>query len=284
MNARWPKAILILACLLAVAVIARLALRTPEPVSRGRPLSYWVNEWAGPYRPEAQAVLREIGPAAIPFLLHNVRRNEPLLERANRDIRPKLPDLVRRLLPEPYPSSREKASQALAELGQDALPRLCELATGPDPALEYAIRSIASRAGSNDFPAIIRLLEETNAQVRAEAAVAISMLPSSSRSGGKSLVQTLTRRLNDSYPVARQEVAVALWQITHDTNMIGLLINELKNAPDQQAGSRILFCDLQLMGPAIKPALPVISDILATSPQLGSLSNSMRRLGPGVFD
>ncbi|PYJ55030.1 MAG: hypothetical protein DME24_25485 [Verrucomicrobia bacterium] len=70
-------------------------------------------------------------------------------------------------------------------------------------------------------------------------------------------VPALTKLLSDTDPYAREEAAVALWRINHDTNVIPVLLAELE-AANEAPRYGIILTAFGEMGPAAKPAVPAI--------------------------
>jgi hypothetical protein len=67
----------------------------------------------------------------------------------------------------------------------------------------------------------------------------------------------LIRLSRDTNAYPRQQAVIALWRISHDTNLVSHVIGELEKAPDPKTYKRFLDV-LTEIGAAAKPAIPAI--------------------------
>jgi hypothetical protein len=267
---------------LVALVLTSIWHQPREPVSQGKPLSYWVQHRSRSVSDQiAQAALRQIGGEAVPFLIGKLRRGEPTYQRLYLALVRSLPDRLREFLPEPPWLWPGEIFNALTALGPSAIPAMCEAAADPNPlvqsTLTSAIRVNASRANVTVVSAMVGFLSHTNAQVRSAAATVLGQMREQASLRTESVIAGLSKQLSDSDSLARQEAAYALWRINGDTNTISVLLDELKNASDVPTGTKILFY-FQAMGRVVKPMIPVISNAVQDSAFVRRLTNEVSRL------
>ena len=103
------KAILISVGAVAVFFLISALLRPREPAYQGKPLSYWFERFNTTNRSQAAIALREMGPAAVPFLLKKAKSKDgdSLYDKIYRTIYIKAPmGWKRRMaLPKPFDAS-----------------------------------------------------------------------------------------------------------------------------------------------------------------------------------
>jgi len=259
--------------------------RPVQPFCRGKPLTYWVEQWTQPGRPQVETALQELGPRAVPFLLWSFKRGEPLHQRLYQRVWLISPEPFRKFLPSPHPSFWMRIPWALGRLGPTALPELCVAHSDLDPKVRQAVHNALSLSAGGAGPSVVagltNLLNHPDGEVRGEAAFALGELRRLHRGVNETeAVPALRRMLTDPYPYARQEAAVSLWWIERDTNMIKLLITELAKAPDLETGTRIVDHFFLIGGPA-RVEFMAISNAVWSSVQLRSLSNAIRLIPKG---
>jgi hypothetical protein len=126
---------------------------SPEPVYAGKPLHRWSDDG---YEPMSMA-LHELGPAAAPFILSKLRREDPDYGFwvMYHQIWRKTPGCVRNLLPIPRTSNfdRDRACSALVELGPGVIPQLRYAAEDHNRAVKIAstraLSCFSAGAGQN---------------------------------------------------------------------------------------------------------------------------------------
>jgi HEAT repeats len=249
----------------------------------------------------AKEAIREIGPKAIPFLFKKIRSTETQRRRGSvwfklspglqsffgpdPSIYDKITYALNLLGPSAIPSLRAALQYPSSEVQVAAL---------------NAITMMGPKADTT-LPALVQLLNQTSAELRVRVTVAIGELGTArtqaipaltaalvtalrdsntetigsrvsvcqavarvlGRMGpdAKSAIPALTILLDDPKLYSRQEAAIALWQINHDTNLVSRLIRELEQAPD--AGEyRTRLQVLAALGPAAQPAVPVILRVM----------------------
>jgi HEAT repeat protein len=158
---------------------------------------------------------------------------------------------------------------ALAALGgfganaDVAIPSLIRLAKHPNGFVRRWSIFTLGRLGpkrTNAIPTLITALKDTEisplpgspARVRETAAQVLGEIGPQAQAASPELKKLLT----DSYPGVRQEVAIALWRIARDYEVLPVLIADLRKAEDQKR----IIAVLGEMGPMAKSAMPAIKD------------------------
>jgi len=172
--------------LMLAGVVAWQGLRQGEPVYQGKGLSQWLDEYnrAGSMdRTETiSAAIRAIGTNGLPFLLAHIRHSDsPLIG--------KLIALLgkQRILKLPFYGAdpyRSTSILALSALGPEAAPLCAELlpvAQNPHTSWWGMLSLLA--IGTNSIPTLARICQSTNAPVRTEAVLMMSMIASMPRPG-----------------------------------------------------------------------------------------------------
>jgi len=253
-------------------------------------------DWAGADQERARNAIRRIGPKAIPFLFKRIRRLElqRLSAAAWSSLPAPLQDYVSpKILDASLPN---RTAIALSLLGPAVIPQLLAATQDPSSDLQAVAVNAIGRMGSKaDYvlPTLTNFLNHTNGEVRLNAVLAISQLgpvrtqavpglvvalndsnlgPNGSRvfvreAAARSLgeigpdgalaVPTLISLLGDPEQYLRHEAAIALWQITHDTNLIAQFATALENAPTAREYRTYLEV-LAFIGPSAKASVPII--------------------------
>jgi hypothetical protein len=194
-DARKKRFAAVVALILIVATfIAWLSLRRAEPVYNGKALTFWAqqygsNNWSGrkELAREAEFAVRQIGPGAIPFLLH-------LMEARDSDLKKSLRRHLPRKWHEPLHLNddsgrvRRIGAHGLAALGTNAptaVPALIKLAMQhPDEDGRYiavfALRTLGP-AAEPAIPFYLQCLTNKDNTIRNEAAVGLALIPESAR-------------------------------------------------------------------------------------------------------
>src|SRR5881296_4662264 len=131
------KAILISVGAVAVFFLISALLRPREPAYQGKPLSYWFEQFNTTNRSQAAIALREMGPAAVPFLLKKAKSKDgdSLYDKIYRTIYMKAPmGWKRRMaLPKPFDDTfHYRVANALQLLGPAAVPQLIKGMADPN--------------------------------------------------------------------------------------------------------------------------------------------------------
>jgi hypothetical protein len=173
MRRYWVIAVLVLLGLSSIEIV--LVPQAREPVYAGKTVSHWLD--AG-YEDASMAV-QEIGPAAVPFVLAKLAREDPRYgsSRRYRQIWRMLPRGLRDIVPKPNAANFDelRACSTLLELGPPIVPFLTNgLAHHNTAVRKTCARALGYlRARGQDirsaFPALKAALQDPNAEVRAAA-------------------------------------------------------------------------------------------------------------------
>ena len=159
--------------------------------------------------------MRSLGPAAVPQLSTALHNNSVPIRCAAVEILGSMrsyPDAVMpalgQALKDPNPEVRLKVVAALTDLGPKQtkvisllIQMLQDSDRGPDGSIVY---------------------------VKEHAAQGLGMIGPEARLA----VPELTALLSQTNSYTRQQAVIALWRITHDTNLVSNVVRELENAPD----------------------------------------------------
>jgi hypothetical protein len=174
----------ILAFVAAVVAIIVHDRNVAGPVYRSAPLNVWLRllrEDSPQSTGQARQAIHNIGPAALPLIIEWLDWKDSMFRRAlnawvagdpqHINFQPLNPADRRRLALE--------ACDALGPAAQPAIPKLMEIATGPNPELDAPF-IIARIGGSNALPALARIATSTNKFIRAGAEVSADLRKQSS--------------------------------------------------------------------------------------------------------
>jgi hypothetical protein len=198
---------------LAVALIAfvwhtiRSEWLPSEPIYHGKPLSFWLpkvlfeNPGGVHNSPDHyKEALAAVGSPAVPFILAKLRKSDSALANRYRDLWPRFPAVLKRVLPQPKPPdfSTWSAAAALICIGTNAIPALVDAMNDGNPAVRAAAgQALCGFAGgalsTKDTARIFgRAINDNDAEVRVYAAFALARIgPAASNS-----VPALIRALN----------------------------------------------------------------------------------------
>src|SRR5690349_11179988 len=143
MKGRYRKTMLILMGAFAVAVILAVLMRPPEPIYRGKKVSFWLEQKAagtGDWT-EITNAFYEIGPSAVPYVAARLRSDHSWLAGRYRQAWPHLPGFLQKRVSPPR-----------------------------DPFREVAAVNVFQNIGPSAIPLLIVLLKDDNASVRSSAA------------------------------------------------------------------------------------------------------------------
>jgi HEAT repeat protein len=212
MRKRW----LLLTCLALAAAVTVFVWHTirsewlpSEPMYQGKPLSAWLPnvlfEHPGGvhYSPDHyKEALSAAGAPAVPFILAKLRKSDSALANRYRALWPRIPSMLKRVLPQPKPPdfSTWSAAAALICVGSNAVPPLIDAMQDGNPAIRAAAgQALCGFAGgalsTKDAARIFgRAIKDSDAEVRVYAAFALARLgPAASNS-----VPALIAALNSS--------------------------------------------------------------------------------------
>jgi HEAT repeats len=202
MKHRPQYAILSLIGFVAAAVVLMVMLRPDEPVYNGKPLSFWVDRVrkSGADQAQARQAIRQVGPTAIPFILQQIRHQDPLDQKVYRAVWSKLPGYVQRRLPKPLPEPldagrfKHQVASILSSLGQPALPRLRTALRVGNSDVRFvtvlAIGSIGPKA-EETIPAVTKLVNDPDGTVRVQAIFALMTLGPNRKTAIPALIAAL---------------------------------------------------------------------------------------------
>jgi hypothetical protein len=155
-----------------------------EPTYRGKPVSQWLTELsstnANTLR-EAQAALREMGPAAAPWLAGELRKEDSAFRRVAARVGGYFPSTVRRVGHRFFRSddnfmAKYNAVRALENIGTNglaAIPELGKLLDGPNDVLSSVAASALAKMGSPAVPVLTNALNSQRFVARANACKAL---------------------------------------------------------------------------------------------------------------
>ncbi len=201
MRKRW----LLLTCLVLAVGLAVFVWHTirsewlpSEPMYQGKPLSAWLPHvlFEHPvgvhFSPDHyKEALLAVGSPAVPFILAKLRKSDSALANRYRTLWPRVPPMLKRVLPKPNPRdfSTWSAAAALICVGSNAIPSLIDAMQDGNPAIRAAAgQALCGFAGgalsTKDAARIFgRAIKDTDAEVRVYAAFALARIgPAASNS------------------------------------------------------------------------------------------------------
>ena len=251
---RW---ILLLGALVTLGLIAWFGgVFHREPLHKGKPISYWVDRACvydvnlsdGTPSWEARKQVRDIGPAAVPYLVAKLQTAERARDRWLR-IRSRLPSGLQQLFPDTRTAQEIQygAASTLAMFGADAkpaVPDLVRLLPTVPPALDALTR--IGPGASEALPELRKMI--------------------ATRSTSRAV-----------------EVASAIWRIALDTNLV---LEVCTNAIAPGKGDAALASGIVMqLGTAAAPAVPFALKLLQDTGTLaGVRGNAASVLGAARVD
>jgi HEAT repeat protein len=225
-----------------------------EPLHKGKPVSYWVDEACRPNEFEAQREVLRIGPPAIPYLIDKLRGGT-WQDRFYRRVHAKLPGPLMRLLPftPPGPFDPACAAECLGQFGPEA--RLA-------------------------VPALARLVTVTNRNDLA-ADRAIGALGAIGPNAANALPQ-LRRALEIQTSLRLAEAAWAIWRIGRETNLVFQVSTNLIASAADEGGAMNAALVLRELGPAAAPAVPLLLRVFydpARTSIRANVASALARIG-----
>jgi len=256
--------------LIAIGIAAVLvwAPGPSEPLHQDKPLSFWLGEIGYNQqemrREEARKAIRSIGTNAIPWLLADLRQDEPKWKRL-------LKEWITRqsFLNVKYRSADARSSEAawafkaLGPSGRSAIPELVQLLDRNPGYVPAALSGI----GTDAVPALVAALAHTNRFVRSNAggalanAIAAGEIPPSAAAAA---VPLWLEQLKDSDANLRYYAA---WGLGTVREQAPLCVQALMQSLDdpvvsvQSASAK----SLQDFGPAAVEALPKLTNLLSAA-------------------
>jgi HEAT repeat protein len=218
MRKRWR---LTLGLALAVALTAfvwhgiRSQWLPSEPMYQGRPLSSWLpkvlfeNPGGVQNSPDHyRDALAAVGPPAVPFILAKLRKSDSALANRYRDLWPRFPAVLQRVLPKPSPPdySTWSAAAALICLGTNAIPALVDAMDDGNPAVREAVgQALCGLAGgalsTKDTARLFgQAIKDSDAEVRVYAAFALARIGPAASNSVPALIRALNSPQNGRTP------------------------------------------------------------------------------------
>ncbi|EEF57327.1 HEAT repeat domain-containing protein [Pedosphaera parvula] len=255
---RRTKVIVVALILISIAGLAWLLTRTREPSYNGKPFTLWLEEYSQKNRSgtlteenrQSMKVLGQMGPKAVPIIVRAVEKNDSPMINKYRETWPKLPGLLKKVLPEPKPE---------AFFVSDAHTTFLHFVT-PDFA-------------ANAVPQLIQLPRSHNPAVREVALQCLlsfkSMYPHSFPD--KDLLSISISGLKDSSALARAISASLISAIgPAASNAVPALITTLQGSEAYRKGGTVdcrsvAACALGRIGPAAASSLPALTNLLTST-------------------
>ena len=252
----------------ALAVVLLLTFLPPtEPIRKGKPLNYWLDQVLTTNRPEAEIAIHEFGTNIVPILQAKLKSEHSMVRTWYRKNWAALPMALQHGLRAPLPieEAQEPIYRALRALGPAVVPCMTEWLQHRDKYVRFiailVIRELGP-AARDAVPALAKLANDPDADVGVEAIVALGQVGRGSLEAIPALMNVVRNRANTpnargnaawalsqigpdarvAVPVlaelsdctnfyARVQAEIALWRLDGDTNMIPRLVSELENAP-----------------------------------------------------
>jgi HEAT repeat protein len=256
---------------LIIGAILPLLIPSREPSARGRPLSHWLDtlahapDWEA--RDNATAAVEEIGAAAIPTLLRNLRADESFRHEIapiwNAWVERAPYDWQKTLRMDCYRASKLQfhAHHGFSVLGTNAaaaVPALRKM-LNEENHVHDAIQCLASVQTDAALTALIPMLSHTNPAVRAAAVNAVIDFGERAVPVAEQIV--LLTRDPDEYTAHCATRIVG--DLLPATRAIPLLLDRLNDSrPEVVQGALDGF---HLRGPLAEPAMPAIARLLTNS-------------------
>jgi HEAT repeats/PBS lyase HEAT-like repeat len=151
----------------------------PEPRFQGKPLRFWLVENAigtSDWR-EITNAFYQIGPKAVPYVGARLRKDNSWTARHYRDTWPRMPMLLKRVLPKPRePLPEVVAVNAFTDIGPAAIPLLSHLCKDPCPSVRssatWALGALQRRGYGDEISisSLVSSLTDQDAHVRRQTA------------------------------------------------------------------------------------------------------------------
>jgi HEAT repeat protein len=167
------------------------ARKPNEPMYQGRGINNWLGKLNSAIsrgdlqnRHEAEKAVQAIGAKAAPYIMTHLRRSNSSWRKNYRDLFPKLPTWVQRLIPSPREEfTFSTGSSALFAIGPSAKPALITALKDDDPVVRSAsaltLGSLAHYNGTDirdAVPALTECLRDADADVRCHSAISLGYL------------------------------------------------------------------------------------------------------------
>jgi HEAT repeat protein len=243
------RVIIIGASAIALAtVICMVAIgpRPPKPlVVNGKSIETWSMEANGG-NSNAVAIIREVGPKAVPNLVWQLGRKESFLHRTAWQLKPKLPATFQAMIVKrfgaPHPewiSGREAAAFSLGLIGpaaEPAIPKLTRALDDKEGNVGWKAAAALGGIGPNSAGALIGALKGRDSDVRWKAAYALGEI----RPAATEAIPALIAAASDSNEQVRNSAAYSLGQNGAPTLFALADLVRKGGAREHDTGNRLL--------------------------------------------
>jgi hypothetical protein len=187
MTKHWKIAVAFVGALIAATLVFQL-MRSPEPKYQGRSVRAWLGDMAAHKWSGCDKALRAIGTNAVPYAVHDLANNDSLWPAKYRELYPRFPLLLQKILPAPKP--------------------MLQVVDGAN---------VFFYIGSNSIPCAIALLKHHSHSVRQSAAWGIGALRPQC-AGANQAIPALIEASGDSDRYVRLHVMLAFREMGADAS------------------------------------------------------------------
>ncbi len=289
--------------LLVTAALTALWALQSEPAYQGKKASYWLDKMNSPTEQEAAVSdFRAMGKPGVLFLAGEARSKPPsrlrweIADALNRTGWGVARNFASGLAGSSLNDRAGNAFKILIKLGPDAeaaVPAMVEQINSYSPIPEStttivfpsreavtALEAMGDKK-ANAIPDLIKLLHRDWEE---DACVGADLLASIGPKAKPAIPALLGELPHHSYAFSNA-VAGALWKIDRQTNFaLSVLTNELR--PLRNLNNEYVLHNLRDMGPAAKPAAPLLVPLLQDSNRAARIAaaDALREIDPGLYD
>jgi HEAT repeat protein len=251
-NKNWSKLakrmvwLMGLSALIGITLIGFRNWKT-EPQHKGKPISYWVNQ------PHQYSEVREIGAAAVPYLIGGLRTRDSWWRTACNELRSVLPAALRKRVPayEPTVEIRIRAAQYLGQLGPDAKPAVADL-----------VKLLSKQTAITETRVVLEALRAIGQEA-------------------KSALASLRAGLHSEDALVRVETARTIWKVDREPNLVlPIYTNTLGSNGFVPLNSAIGISEMGSLGSPAAPVLVgVLRDVTRDAALRGNSATALGRIG-----
>jgi len=223
MTKHWKTAVAFIGVLIAASLIFQV-MRFPEPKYQGRPVRAWLGDMAAHKWNGCDKALHAIGTNAVPYAVHDLARNDSKWRIKYRELRPRFPMLLQKILPAPKPMLQVvDGANVFFYIGSNSIPCAIALLKHHSPSVRqsaaWGLGSIRrqSAAANQAIPALIEATGDSDRDVRLYAMVAFREMGADASNAvpaiTKVLADTGVGSQTNSFFYVRAAAAVALGKI-----------------------------------------------------------------------
>ena len=223
MTKHWKTAVAFIGVLIAASLVFQV-MRFPEPKYQGRPVRAWLGDMAAHKWNGCDKALHAIGTNAVPYAVHDLARNDSKWRIKYRELRPRFPMLLQKILPAPKPMLQVvDGANVFFYIGSNSIPCAIALLKHRSPSVRqsaaWGLGSIRrqSAAANQAIPALIEATGDSNRDVRLYAMVAFREMGADASNAvpaiTKVLADTGVGSQTNSFFYVRAAAAVALGKI-----------------------------------------------------------------------